>query len=265
MGAVAVRAALLALMLVGTPAAAQERELCPDRPGLGTPPCVVAPGRVQVETALADWTLDRNAGARSDTILFGDTLLRIGVGERVEVRFGWTPLGYSRERDSGMVDRATRVGDITLGAKLNLASPDGSGFSAALLPYATLPVGRAPIGAGDWGAGLVVPLSYDLSGTVQLQASPQVAAAVDVDGDGRHLAYGGTIALGWSPVDAITLDFEMQTVRDRDPAGHGTHLLGGLALAWQPSRNLQLDVGTNLGLNHDSDDLELYAGVSRRF
>ena len=256
---------LLALAAMAAPAAAQERDLCTDRPGLGTPACTVERGRVQVEAGLADWTLSKSAGTRSDTILFGDTLARIGVGERLEVQVGWTPLGYSRERIGGVVDRATRVGDATVGAKLNLASPDGSGFSLAVQPRVTLPVGRAPVGAGDWGASLIVPLSYDVSDAVQLQFSPEVDAAVDGDGNGRHLAYGGTAGLGFALNDAVDASLEFQAIRDRAPGGHATEAYSGLSLAWRTSKNFQFDVGANLGLNRDSDDVELYAGFSRRF
>lgn len=250
---------------MAAPAAAQERDLCADRPGLGTPACVVEPGQVQVETALADWTLDRSPGGRSDTILFGDTLLRIGLGERIEVQLGWTPLGYNRERAAGATVRATRVGDVTLGAKLNLASPDGSGFSVAVQPQVTLPAGRQPIGAGDWSASLVMPVSYDLSDAVQIQASPEINAMVDEDGQGRHLAYGGTVGLGFTLSDAVDTGLEVQAIRDRDPAGRTTLVYGGVSLGWHPSKNLQFDLGANRGLNAASDDFELYAGVTKRF
>lgn len=260
-----VAAAGVALLLAASPAAAEDRDLCPERPGLGTPACTVEPGKMVVETALADWTLEKGGGARSDTILLADTMVRIGVGERFEVQVGWTPVGIARERAGGVVDHATRTGDVTLGAKLNLASPDGSGFSAALKTYATLPVGRQPIGAGDWGAGLIVPIGYDLSDTVQLQFSPEVDAAVDGDGKGRHLAWGGTAGLGLTLSDSVGAAVEVQAIRDRDPGGHSTQALAGLSMGWQPSKDLQLDAGANLGLNHASSDAELYMGVTRRF
>lgn len=246
---------------------AQTRELCPDRPGLGSPPCTVAPGAALVEVGLVDWTRSDDGAERSDSFAFADTLVRVGVSETVELQFGWTPYGHDhvRERASGEVTRAGRVGDALLGAKVNLASPDGSGFSAAAQAQATLPVGRAPISAGDWGVTVVVPLSYDLSGGVQLQALPQVEAAVDEDGAGRHLAWGATAGLGIDLSDAVGGAIEMQLIRDDDPAGPTTQARAGVSLGWQPSADWQWDAGANLGLNRSSDDLELYIGISRRF
>lgn len=261
---------LAAALIAASPAAAQsrqpeERDLCTDRPGLGTPPCTVDRGRVVLEVGLADWTRDDSPGTRTDTILFGDVLARIGISDSAELELGLTSLGYQRTRDASGASRATRVGDAFVGMKINLANPDGSHFSAALLPYATLPTGRSPIGAGDWGAGLIVPLSYQLTGSLQLQASPEIDAAVDADGHGRHAAYGTTVGLGFSVSNSVSGALEYQGVRDEDPSGRSTQSLAGLSFGWQPSGNLQFDIGSNVGLNRDSDDIEVYFGVSKRF
>lgn len=255
---------LLALM-VGSPALADMRDYCPERPGLNTPPCIIDKGHVSVETSLADWTLDKQGEDRSDTVLIGDTKVRIGLTDSVEAQIGWTPLGIVRQRSGGRVDRVTGVGDVTLGVKANLRNPGGSGFSAALLPYVTLPVGRASVGAGDWGAGLLLPLSYSLSDTVSLAATPEVDAAVDADGDGRHLAYSGTAGVGVKLASSVTLTGEAQLLRDRDSGGHQTQALAALSLAVAAGKNLQFDVFGAGGLNHNTPDVQLYGGVSARF
>ncbi|MDB5705616.1 MAG: hypothetical protein JWN66_2732, partial [Sphingomonas bacterium] len=107
----------VALMLLPTAAFADERDYCPARPGLGTPACTIAPGRVSVETGLVDWTREEDSSARSDTILIGDTLVRIGLTDTVEAQIGWTPFGHVRTRDriAGIVDTADRTGDVLLG------------------------------------------------------------------------------------------------------------------------------------------------------
>ena len=262
------KATWLAIALV-VPAAAhaddQDRDYCPARPGLGTPACTMAPGTVSVETSLADWTLDTQGGDRTDTVSIGDTSVRIGISDRVEAQIGWTPLGIVRERSGNVVDRIARAGDATLGVKANLRHPDGSGFSIAVQPFVTLPIGRAPIGAGDWGAGLVVPITYDLSKSVNLEVTPEVDAAVDQDGRGRHLAYSTVVGLGFALDEKLTLTVENQVVRDEDPSGHTTQDLASASLAFMARKNLQLDVGAVAGLDRNAPDIELYAGIARRF
>lgn len=134
-----------------------------------------------------------------------------------------------------------------------------------MLPFATLPVGRRPVGAGDWGAGLLMPVSYDLSEALNVQFTPELDAAVDEDGRGRHLAFSGTVGLSARLSAAVTGTIEVQELRDRDPSAHTTQTLAGVSLGWMLGEATQLDAGCNTGLNHASPDVELYLGVSRRF
>lgn len=256
------------LLCAAMPAAAGElRDLCPDRPGLGTPACTLDPGHVQLEVGLVDWTRDDDGGTRTDTILAGDALLRIGLTDRMEAQIGWTSFGHVRERDrlAGTVSNASRVGDASVAIRWNLKNPDGSGTSIAVMPHADLPIGRAPLGAGDWGAGLLVPLSFELPAGLSLALTPGIAAAADADGDGRHLAYGSVVGLGFAFGDSVSASAELGLTRDRDPAGHSTQALGGFSLGWQPADDWQIDTGINVGLNAETPDSEVYLGVSRRF
>ncbi len=251
--------------LYATSASAQDREYCPERPGLDTPACTIAPGKISVETSIADWTRDDQPGSREDNILFGDTLVRVGVSDTIEARIGWTPFGHDRKRDSTGVDTVNGVGDVSLGMKANLLNPDGSGVSVSVLPFVTLPVGRSSIGAGDWGAGFLVPLTYELSDTVSLDLTPEIDAAVDQDGNGRHLAYSSTAGLAFKVAKDFTLTGEVQALRANDPDQHATQALAALSLAWMANDDLQFDILGAAGLNDDTPDTRVYAGISRRF
>ncbi|KGB58197.1 transporter [Sphingopyxis sp. SE2] len=259
---------LVAALTFTVPALGQDgrRDLCPDRPGLGTPACTLDSGATMLETGIADWTLDRDADSRTDSFAFGGALLRTGLTPSLEAQIGWTMLGHVRERDrpTGDVARWTRTGDVTLALRQNLINPDSSGFSAALMPYATLAVGGEGVGAGDWGAGLIVPVSFEL-GAISLGLSPHVDAAVDADGDGRHLAYGSVAGLGFALSDEVSATAELSLTRDRDPGGHATEALAGLSLGWESGADSQWDMGVNAGLNRNSADIQLYAGYARRF
>jgi hypothetical protein len=256
----------LALVLAGPAAAAQPlRKLCTDRPGLGTPACTLDAGHVQIEVGLADWTLDRQSGARSDEWVAGDTLVRVGIADHAELQFGWTAYGWTRERAGGVISRASGTGDLFVALRRNLLRPDGSGTTVAIMPYATLPTGGRAIGAGDWSAGVELPFGFDLSNAVSLEFAPRVEAAADEDRHGRHLAYGSVAGLAADLGPHWNLTAELEAIRDDDPGGHRTETLAGLSFGWTPGRNFQLDAGANLGLNRAAPDVELYAGVVRRF
>src|SRR5258706_2416768 len=248
----------LAAALTALAAAAQEpRGLCAERPGLATPPCTVDAGHLQMEMGAMDWTHQQIEGVRSDAVLAGDTELRYGVTDAIEARVGWTAYGWVRthDRPSGETDHERGVGDVTVGVKVNPIAL-GPALSLAVLPFATAPTGQRPIGAGDWGYGLLVPIAYELVDGVELEVTPEVDAAVDEDRDGRHLAFGGPVGLAVDLRRHGSVGAEIEGIRDRDPSGHVTTALAGLSAAWRPRDDWQIDLGTNVGLNHDSPDVE---------
>lgn len=259
----------LFLSSMSTPAWADApplRDLCPDRPGLGTPACTLDSGHVLVELGLADWTRDTAGPMRTDTLVAGDALVRVGLTNHLEAQIGWTAYGHVRTHDriAGTAHDTAGAGDVTLALRRNFRNPDGSGFSIAAMPYVTLPSGGKAIGAGDWGAGLLIPMSFDLGG-ISLALAPEIDAAVDGDGAGRHLGYGSVAGLEFSLTDALSASTEISIHRDDDPAGHTTEALAGLSAGWQPDKDLQFDIGLNIGLNATSPDTELYFGIARRF
>ena len=255
------RIAALLFACFAVPAMAQERDFCADRPGAATPPCTVEPGRVMAEIGLVDWTRDRNAIQSIDTVVLGNFLLRTGISQTAEVQLGWTAIGIERQRDrvSGVTSRDHGTGDVTVAVQQGLGKP------AAIRAFVTLPTGSGPLGVGDWSAGAMVPLAFALSHSFELDLTPEVDAAVNASGKGRHLAYGSVIGLGVGLTGNVSLALDAALFRDDDPSGHASRATAGASLAWMASRNLQLDVGTVAGLNTNTPDLEAYFGVVRRF
>lgn len=258
----AVAGLVLAIGMAGAAHAQDEPRFCPNRPDLGASGCTIEPGRVLVEMSGVDWEVDSDRDSRSDTILAGDLLIRTGIGDTTEVQFGWTPYGQVRTRDraTGVVDTVRGVGDIRLGLRQNLRNPDGSGLSYAVEPFVTLPVGREGVGAGDWSGGVVLPVAYELSERWDLNFTGEVAGAVDEDGDGRHLAYGGIVGLGYALSDQVWIVGELSLRREDDPMQPRTEAVAALSLAWQPRRGLQFDVLATAGLNRDTPDAQVQLG-----
>lgn len=256
---------LVALACAGAAQAEPLRDLCTDRPGLGTPACIMDKGHFDVELGLADWTLDRQPGQREDDVALGDILVRYGLTDRLEAQIGWTAYTHIRTRAGAAVTRTAGTGDVTVALRQSLAHPDGSRLSVAIMPYATLPVGSRGIGAGDWAAGLIVPVDYALPHDFQLGLTAEIDAAADQDGRGRHLAYSAVLGLDIPLAHGLAATVELSAARDEDPTGHSTQLLAGVAADWAPGTNLQFDAGAVLGLNRDAPDEEVYLGVSRRF
>ena len=253
------------LLATASPALAQGNDgprFCPNRPSLGESGCTTEPGHVQLEMSAVDWTRDEDASQRDDTVLVGDFQARFGLTPTTELQVAWTPYGHDRTRDrlAGGIDRVSGVGDVQVGVRQNLRHPDGKGFSLAIEPSVTLPVGRQPIGAGTWGAGLVIPVTYDVSDQLNVALTNDVEAAPDEDGDGRHFLMSETLGLGYALSAQVTAVAEVQVTQDNDPGGHRTMALAAGSLAWQPTGRFQLDVLVGAGLNRDSPDVRVLTG-----
>lgn len=262
---------LALVMLLALPATTQAqglRNLCPDRPGKATPACTLDPGHVEYEASLADWSHDHARGKADDALLIADSLLRIGITGDTEAQIGWTPWERDRARNEGGLNRSSGTGDITLSIRHNLRNPDGKDVSLALQPFISLPTGSRTVSAGDWGAGLTIPASFALPSDVQLALVPTIEAAVNEDGNGRHLAYSLvtsiTVPVGSTGISAI---LELWSQRDHGPSGHISQHGADVVAAWQPRQlaNIQLDIGAYLGLDHNTPDAELLGGVAVRF
>lgn len=258
----------LAALLIASPALAQtepdaveEEAICADRPGIASSTCTVPPRRVQVELAI-DWSFQQDGDDRSDTLLAGDTLVRVGVGERTELQLGWTAYGRVRDRTAGLRTGDEGAGDAMIGVRHRFF--EQGTVSAAVQGRLLLPVGGAAIGAGDWGFDLEMPVEIAL-GSSYLLLSPALGATPNADGRGRHLSYGLAAGFGFNLSERLSAQLDLAFYRDEDPLGASTEALAGLGLAYAVNNDLQLDVGAIIGLNRDSADLGIYVGAASRF
>jgi hypothetical protein len=253
-----------ALSLAATAVLAEESDFCPERPGQTTPPCVMDPGRVMLETAVASWTYDDHGGTRTDDVAIASSALRVGLVGRLEAQLGWTPVDIVRVRDktTGVTTTGSGVGDLSLGLLYGLAGRNGP---VAIQAFVTAPTGSGPIGAGDWGAGARLPVALPLAPRVQVALTPEVDAEVNASGAGRHLTYGGAFGAGYSLSKSLQFGADIAVFRHEEPSGPTTSASAGLSLAWQVGHNTQLDVGATLGLNRDTANHQLYVGIAHRF
>ena len=242
---------VLMLSVLAAPAAAEGlRPFCAERPGKATPPCIVDAGHVQLEVGLADALLQPG----EDVTTLGATELRFGLTRRVEAQIGWAPLVIGHE---------TGVGDATLSAKLALTDPDKDSSAVSAQLFVTAPTATHGFGAGGWTGGFRVPMQVT-RGDVSLAATPEIDVLRNAGGHGDHAAGSVTVALGRA-FGATSLGAELWGFVDDDPGGRTHQASFDLTAARAVGRDAQLDAGVNVGLTHATPDVEIYAGVARRF
>src|SRR5205814_2428093 len=101
------------LLCAGTAAAAaDEQPICADRPGKSTPACTVPAGHWQIETGLADWSLQKAGGERDTSLAIGETTIKYGLTDRSDIEVDVTPWQRATSRGPGLRESASGIGDI---------------------------------------------------------------------------------------------------------------------------------------------------------
>ena len=238
--------------------------ICTDRPGKSSSTCTVPKGYWQIESSVADWSLTKSDGTRATSLAIGATALKYGVSESMHVEVAGTPYVRNRERSDDGRTTVSGVGDVTVKIKQRLTAADAA-FSAALVPFVKLPTASKRIGNGKAEGGVVVPLSWAIGDSpLSLSSSPEIDLIADGDGHGYHLAGAGTLSLGITASDRLSLAAELWTGWDWDEDTTRQASIGTNA-AYKITSELQIDAQLDFGLTRDSADVEIAGGVSMRF
>src|SRR4051794_18389452 len=169
-------------------AAADEQPICADRPGKSTPTCTVPAGHVQLETALADWSLQKAAGEHDTSVAIGESVFRYGLTDHSDIQLDLSPWQRSISRGPGFHDSATGFGDVTIVYKHRI-TPKGAAVQLALYPYVKVPTAKHSLGNGKWEGGLVVPIDYSIPNSqLGLNLTPEIDWVANADGNGHHAA-----------------------------------------------------------------------------
>jgi hypothetical protein len=245
--------------------AADEQPICPDRPSKSTGPCTVPQGKWQIETGLIDWSRDRADGIRTDATAWGNSAIKYGVSSNVDIELWLTPLETFSAHGGGQHEHHSSFGDTLVRVKYELTS-DNAPVQVAVDPFVKIPTANHQLGNGKVEGGLLVPVQVSLGKSgLTLSLDPELDLLSDQDGHGRHLAMSQVFNLGGSLSDKVNVSAELWGQWNWDPGGTTRQASADGSIAYLVNKDVQLDAGANFGLNRQTPDIELYAGVSERF
>ena len=229
--------------------------IAPDRPGAATSPTVLGPGVFQLETAFEAQTI-RPSGAPTLTTQDFPTLLRFGVGHRVEMRL---------ESNTVSLEQAvTGFADMSLEAKwLALDRPEGSVPSIAFMPVISFPTGSSDFTAGKTQAALAALLGWTLHSGTSLSLDANIARAVESSDSpyegqvGSQAAFQIPLRRSW----AISGDAFLTA-----PLISGSSVPWGLdaGVEYYPNPNTQLDLTVIQTFTEPGTATAVQIGFSRR-
>jgi hypothetical protein len=246
-------------------AAADPSPICADRPGKATATCTVPPGHLQVETGLADWSLQRAGDERDTSLVIGETTVKYGLTDGSDIEFDVTPWQQATSRGRTFHERASGVGDVDLIYKRRLSSDDAP-LQVTVRPFVKIPTAKRPLGNSVWEGGLLVPIGYAIPRSrLTIALTPELDWVADADGHGRHPAMSQVASLGWQASARLNLSAEIWGSRDWERDNIVRQYSADAAVAYLLSGDVQLDAGANFGLNRETPDVELYTGIAKRF
>jgi len=226
-------------------------ELVTDRPDATESSSVIGPGYLQVEFG---WLYTESGDTQTHEL--PQTLIRIGVIERIELRLGWN--GYV---DADSSEGADGVSDGELGTKIYLVEEKGLFPEAALLAAVSIPWGDEEVSSDEVDPSFRFALSHTLSETFSLGYNLGAEWSTEEDSTLGSFVY--TVALGAGLTDALGAYMEFFGDVGLSAAGTAHSLDGGFTYLLR--ENLQLDAFAGVGLSDDADDWFAGAGVSYRF
>jgi hypothetical protein len=259
--------ALIAALALGAASAAVAADvppICADRPGKANPTCTVPAGMVQIETGLIDWTHDDSDGVSSDALALGATAFKYGLTDRWHVEVDVTPYQSLRVSSGGSHQRVSSFGDLVVRTKYRLTS--GDGVQIALFPFVKIPTANSRIGNRKVEAGLAIPIDYAIPNSpFSLALGPEIDWLADDDGAGHHAAMVQVAGVGMQVAPRLSVGVDLWGQWNWDPAGTVKQASADGEIAYLVNDNFQIDGGANFGVNNQTPDVELYAGVSARF
>lgn len=236
------------------------RELTTDRPDSTESPFTIEPGHVQAEMDFANYTRDRSGGTTATQWEAAPLNLRVGVAADLEVGIFVTPFQRQDERTAaGPRTRSHGFGDLVWRTKLNLFGNDGGGPALGAIADVKLPTASGGLGNGKFEAEFIVPVAFALPDG--WSAGAMTGVALVHDGTSYQAVWGNTFTCGRELATDLAGFLEVTS-----SAGSGPHVASfNAGLTRRFGRDLQFDVGVNLGLSRQAPDSLIFAGLARRF
>ena len=248
------------------------RDFNPDRPGKITSPFTIDAGHIDIESDAVNYLHSDVQGVTDRSFEVLDPTLKLGVLSNVDLEMTLNGDEFVREVPDKAPQKGRSLdgfGDVYFRGKVNVLGNDGGDVSLALVPYVKLPANDAAsraLGDGVVEGGGLATAQIKLPQDFQLGLQTEVDALEGGMDSARHANIVNIAALSHTVpgIKQLTASAEFYSSVSTDRFTP-TFYTADFGLAYLIKPSTQLDVGTNIGLNRQAPDLQLYAGISQRF
>ncbi len=222
-----------------------------DRPSYTNSSNVVPVGVLQFENGF----LDTSSRGQS-TVDGSETLLRLGVASRTELRLSVPNYDYNLNRGSGA---GTGFGDLAVGFRQQFG-PLRGGVNVSVTAFVSFPTGASTVSSGGYDPGVQVAWSRGVSN--KWSVSGMLSLYAPTQGNARNFTGESTLLLDrqlkgpWDVFAEYVGDF---------PENGGTRQLMDFGTTFKIAARQQLDFRFGVGLTPAAADHFIGVGYSFRF
>jgi hypothetical protein len=219
-----------------------------DRPHQTDTPHVVPAGHFQFESALAELQLGGTVWARGGNrdahLAFFDDNYKVGLVSNVDVQLLFTHAAYAP-----MQRALLPPGPLELRAKFNVVHESGWLPAITLVPWLFLPISPSEVLRGGpyvfWGWDLGKHFELEMNAGVLFGATPKPPAAIVL-----------ASALTYKVFEGFGVFADIYTT--------GPDAALGTGMLWAFTRDMQVDLGTYVGVHGDEPVATPFVGLSIR-
>lgn len=243
---------------------AQLREMSTDRPDKTESPYTVDAGRFQIETDLIAYTRNGNNSLTTRSFEVMPFNFKMGLTHDTDLQIIYGALSHSRTSGAGAAVEEDGFGDVTLRLKHNVWGNDGGKTAFALMPFLKVPTNTLASLNDDVEGGLIVPLAVDLGHGMGLGLMTEIDILKSENGKGYEPVFINSATVSFELTQRLGMYVEAYVERSTGPGAATIVTLDG-GFTYAVTDDLQLDAGANVGVTKAADDLNVFAGLSRRF
>lgn len=237
-----------------------------DRPSKTDSPFTLDAGAFQIETDIANWTLDYEGAVRTRTWILGNTNFKVGLTNWMDLQI-FRQL-YVNGRSSGprfgQAVEEDGFGDTTIRLKINLLGNDGGKFALGLIGSVKAPTNTVNFLNNEWEPGVGVLFNYSLPAGFALFGQTRIDVLDDPINGGHRVQWQNPIGVSRTIVGNLSGYLEFyNAVSSRD----GYPWVGTIdvGLIYQVTPNFSVDVNSFFGVTRSAPDDNVFLGFARRF
>jgi len=237
-----------------------------DRPSKTDSPFTIDAGVFQIESDVANWTLDYENGVRTRTWITGNSNFKLGLTNWMDLQV--FPQFYVNTRTSGpgfgKPLENDGFGDSTVRLKINLLGNDGGKLVIGFVSSLKISTNTGHTGNHVWEPGFGVPVNYSLPWGFTLFGQTRIDILDQARSSEMRVQWQNPIGLYRTIAGNLSgyVEFYDAVSTGRNQPWVGTLDTG---LIYQVTPNFSVDVNSFFGLTRSAPDYNVFTGFGYRF